>query len=85
MKKPKTVHHTISEDLVRSELRKLPRDMKQALIQRFWHLETIYDISRHLGKTWEETDHLLKEGLNQIKQGPISNYFMDLASENQIA
>lgn len=75
---PSHVNNAISEDLVRSELRKLPEKIKEALVLRFWHLETIESISRHIGKSWDETDSLINEGLKMMKQGPMNSYIMDL-------
>lgn len=71
------VNQQLREDLIRSELRKLPEDMKTAIILRFWQNETIEEISQQIKKSWDETNDLIIKGLEIIKQGPLAYYVTD--------
>lgn len=63
------------EDYLRSELRKLPDQMRIALILRFWHLETIESISQYLNIKWSEANKLIEEGVTKLKKSSLTGLF----------
>ena len=63
------------EDFLRSELRKLPDQIRLAIILRFWHLETIESISQYMGIKWIDANKLIEEGVRQLKRGALSGLF----------
>ena len=69
------MHKGFREDFVRSELRKLPDQMRLAIILRFWHHETIESISQYMNIKWHEANKLIEEGVNLLKRGCLSGLF----------
>lgn len=45
-----------------------PRQQK-AIILRFWHDSSIFEVAKSLGVTWEEADRIIKGALAKLKQG----------------
>lgn len=69
------MHKGLKEDFLRSELRKLPDQMRLAIILRFWHLETIESISLYMNIKWSEANKLIEEGVSLLKRGSLSGVF----------
>jgi len=69
------VHKGFKEDFLRSELRKLPDQMRLAIILRFWHLETIESISQYLNIKWYEANKLIEDGVRLLKEGSLHGLF----------
>ena len=69
------MHRGFREDFVRSELRKLPDQMRLAIILRFWHHETIESISQYMNIKWHEANKLIEEGVSLLKRGSLSGLF----------
>lgn len=69
------VHKGFREDFVRSELRKLPDQMRLAIILRFWHLETVESISQYMNIKWYEANKLIEEGVSLLKRGSLGELF----------
>ena len=65
------MHKGFKEDFLRSELRKLPDQMRLAIILRFWHLETIESISRYMNIKWSEANKLIEDGVRLLKEGSL--------------
>lgn len=74
-KEAKKVLKGFKEDYLRSELRKLPDQMRLAIILRFWHLETIESISQYMNIKWSEANKLIEEGVSLLKRGSLSGLF----------
>jgi hypothetical protein len=69
------VHKGFREDFVRSELRKLPDQIRLAIILRFWHHETIESISQYMNIKWYEANKLIEDGVILLKKGSLSGMF----------
>ena len=69
------MHKGFKEDFLRSELRKLPDQMRLAIILRFWHLETIESISRYMNIKWSEANKLIEDGVRLLKEGSLRGLF----------
>ena len=55
--------------IARSLSRKLLPKQRQAVMLRFWHDCSIFEIARSLGVTWDEADRMIKDALSKLKQG----------------
>lgn len=73
----------LEEDFLRSELRKLPEDMRLAIILRFWHSETIESISKYINLPWDQTNHLIEEGLKILREGPLKDVYGETQMKTQ--
>ena len=69
------MHKGFKEDYLRSELRKLPDQMRLAIILRFWHLETIESISQYMNIKWSEANKLIEDGVGLLKNSSLSGLF----------
>ena len=54
--------------IARSLSRKLKPKQRQAVMLRFWHDCSIFEIAKYLGVTWDEADRLIKAALDKLKQ-----------------
>ena len=52
----------------RSLLKKLPPKQKKAIVLRFWHNYSVFEIARSLRVTWGEADSLIKDALLKMKK-----------------
>ena len=55
--------------IARSLSRKLKPKQRQAVLMRFWHDCSIFEIAKSLGVTWDEADRMIKDALARLKQG----------------
>lgn len=78
------MHKGLKEDFLRSELRKLPDQMRLAIILRFWHLETIESISQYMNIKWSEANKLIEDGVSLLKRGSLSGVFDNKLSQGKI-
>ena len=56
-------------ETLRGLLPKLDDDSILAVYFRFWECMTIQEISKVLGKTWDETDHLIEQSIQTMRDG----------------
>ena len=54
--------------IARSLSRKLRSRQRQAVVLRFWHDCSIFEIAKSLGVTWDEADRAIKDALAKLKQ-----------------
>jgi DNA-directed RNA polymerase specialized sigma24 family protein len=54
--------------IARSLLKRLPPKQKKAIVLRFWHNYSIFEIAKSLRLTWGETDSLIKDALLKMKK-----------------
>ena len=55
--------------IARSLSRKLKPKQRRAVLMRFWHDCSIFEIARSLGISWDEADRMIKDALGKLKQG----------------
>lgn len=53
---------------VREALLKLDLRSQRAIYMRFWNLETIEDISKELGMTWDGADRCINQALESLRK-----------------
>ncbi|MEZ4743987.1 MAG: hypothetical protein R3B45_16325 [Bdellovibrionota bacterium] len=53
--------------IARSLMKKLPLKHRKALALRFWHNQSIFEISKIIRASWEDTDRIIKEALRILK------------------
>lgn len=78
------MHKGFKEDFLRSELRKLPDQMRLAIILRFWHLETIESISQYMNIKWSVANKLIEDGVSLLKKGNLSGLFDQKLRQGEI-
>lgn len=54
--------------IVRSLLKRLPSKQKKAIVLRFWHNYSIFEIAKSLRVSWGEADVLLKDAMISLKK-----------------
>ncbi len=54
--------------IARSLLKKLPPRQKKAIVLRFWHNYSVFEIAKSLRVSWGEADSLLKDALISLKK-----------------
>lgn len=54
--------------IARSLSRKLRPRQRKAIILRFWHEYTIFEVAKSLRVSWEEADKTIKVALAKLKQ-----------------
>jgi DNA-directed RNA polymerase specialized sigma24 family protein len=60
----KTLHALLPE---------LDDDSLLAVYMRFWERMTIQEISKVLGRTWDETDHLIERSMQNLRDGFVAH------------
>jgi DNA-directed RNA polymerase specialized sigma24 family protein len=58
--------------IARSLLRDLPPKQRKALVLRFWHNYTLFEVAKALRITWSEADKIVKGALVQMKDECLS-------------
>lgn len=53
--------------IARSLSRKLRPRQRKAIILRFWHDYTIFEVAKSLRVSWEKADEIIKEALVKLK------------------
>lgn len=56
----------------------LDDDSLLAVYLRFWECMTIQEISKVIGRTWDETDHLIENSIRNLRDGFLSRELMPL-------
>lgn len=59
---------TEDQIIARSLLRRLPPKQRKAVILRFWHNYSIFEIAKALRVTWGEADKIIKDALLNLKK-----------------
>ena len=59
--------------IIRSLLRKLPKQQKKAIILRFWEDQSIDEIAGTLKISWDDANELIENGLLLLKKEFIAN------------
>ena len=54
--------------IARSLSRKLRPKQRQAVMLRFWHDCSIFEIAKFLGVTWDEADKIISDALARLKE-----------------
>lgn len=54
--------------IARSLSRKLRPRQKKAIVLRFWHDYSIFEVAKSLRVSWEEADKTIKDALAKLKQ-----------------
>ncbi len=64
-----------SEDQViaRSLLKRLPPRQRKAIVLRFWHNYSIFEVAKALRISWGEADQVIKHGLVKMKKDCMKN------------
>ena len=64
-----TVKFSVEDQIIaRSLSRKLKPRQRKAIVLRFWHDYTIFEVAKTLGMTWEQADKTIKDALAKLKQ-----------------
>lgn len=59
---------TADQIVARSILKRLPPAQKKAVVLRFWHNYSIFEIAKALRISWSEADSLLRAALLKMKK-----------------
>ena len=54
--------------IARSMLRKLPPKQRKALVLRFWHNYTSFEVAKALRVTWGEGETIVTEAIKTLKE-----------------
>lgn len=54
--------------IARSLSRKLKPKQRQAVMLRFWHDCSIFEIAKSLGVSWDEADKIIRDALARLKE-----------------
>lgn len=64
-----TVKFSVEDQVIaRSLSRKLRPRQRKAIVLRFWHNYTIFEVAKTLGLTWEQADRTIKDALTKLKR-----------------
>ena len=65
-----TVKFSVEDQIIaRSLSRKLRPRQRKAIVLRFWHDYSIFEIAGLLGVSWDEADRMIKDALGKLKRG----------------
>ncbi|MDE3270100.1 MAG: sigma factor-like helix-turn-helix DNA-binding protein [Pseudomonadota bacterium] len=63
-----TVKFSVEDQIIaRSLSRKLKPRQRKAIVLRFWHSYSIFEVAKTLGMTWEQADRTIKDALAKLK------------------
>lgn len=54
--------------IARALLKRLPPAQRKAVVLRFWHNYSVFEIAKALRVSWGEADSLLREALCKLKK-----------------